>query len=171
MNSTPQPFVNIYIAATPDLAAQDKATTNLCLKADTGTSSENTDTQLSSLTLNDSSTPKFLIHVISHHSCFFAAFNGNFIEGTTQAMALDVDEKAFGVIANWFYNRAVVSEVGDRPSVVILAKVWILAERLLMPRLQNRAMDAICASHGPFPLPEFAEFAQMGPTMALARIL
>jgi hypothetical protein len=100
--------------------------------------------------------------LICHHSpFFFAAFNGNFIEGTTQAMSLDVDEKAFGVVANWFYNQVVVSETGDRLNGHF-SKVWILAEGFLTHHLQNRAMDAIYALYGPFPLPEFAEFAQIG---------
>jgi len=118
MNSLPQPFVTIYIGPTPDLATQDKAERPLLLNDKDDNDRGTVETQIASLTIIDPSLPKFFIHknVICYHSPFFAAtFNGKFAEGTTQLMTLDVDEEAFGVIANWFYSKVVVSKSGGRP--------------------------------------------------------
>jgi hypothetical protein len=88
--------------------------------------------------------------LICYYSPFFsAAFNGNFIEGTTQSMTLDVDKVAFGVFANWFYSQVVVTDTGGRPYLVTLARVWIMAENFLIPELQNQVMGAIHASLSP----------------------
>lgn len=91
-------------------------------------------------------TPKFSIHkdFICHYSPFFkAAFNSNFKEGQTQEITLDVDEIAFGVIANWFYTQKILDTSGKVPLQSVLARVWILADRFLIPVLQNQVMDCL----------------------------
>jgi len=169
MNSLPQPFVTIYIGPTPELATQDKAKRPLLLKDKDDNDRGTIQPQVASTTVMGPSLPKFLIHknLICYHSPFFAAaFNGNFIEGITQSMTLDVDKEAFGVLVNWFYSQGVVSEFGVQPTVVTLARVWIMAERFMMPLLQNKVMDVIhdkVTSFGPvlwWPT-GFAEFAQI----------
>jgi hypothetical protein len=150
MNSLPQPFVTIYIGPTPDLAIQDKPERPLLLKDKDNNDRGTVETQIASLTIINPCYPKFLTHknMICCHSPFFAAaFNGKFAEGTTQSMTLNVDEEAFGVLANWFYIQAVVSKSGRRPVFGTLARVWIMAEQFMMPILQNQIMDVI---HGSF---------------------
>jgi hypothetical protein len=100
--------VTIYIALTPELAKQDKASTPLLLKSSSDSESKNVDSQLTSLTIVDPNVPKFLVHknLICYYSPLFsAAFNGNFIEGTTQSMTLDVDKVGFGVWQTGFIAR------------------------------------------------------------------
>jgi hypothetical protein len=162
MNSLPQPFVTIYIGPTPELAAQDKADRPL-LKDKEDNNMGTVETQVASLTIIEPKLPKFLIHknLICYYSPFFAtAFNGNFAEGTTQSMTLDIDKDAFGVLVNWFYSQVVVSKF------VTLARVWIIAEQFMMPVLQNQVMDAFhnsvraCAPSRTV-LVSFGEFAKV----------
>ena len=104
---------------------------------------------------------KFCIHkkFICYHSPFFAAaFNGPFIEGETQTMKLDdVDAKLFGIFTNWLYTQDLMNGDGNYLSdIADLAKLWILAQRFLMPRMQNQVMrvlhPAVRRCPGAFPL-------------------
>ena len=85
----------------------------------------------------------FLVHknTICNKSPFFAAAfgNDNFIEGKTQTLLLDdVEAEVFGLVSEFIYT----SEINDLygTPLIFLAKVWALAERFLMPALQNTAM-------------------------------
>jgi BTB/POZ domain len=170
MKSLPQPFVTIYIGPTPELAIQDKAERPIPLKDEDDNDRGTLQSQIASLTVIDPSLSKFLIHknLICYHSPFFAAaFNGSFIEGITQSMTLDVDEEAFGVLVNWSYSQCVVSKFGRRPCCDTLGRVWIMAERFMMPILQNQVMDVIydlvrdsSPRVGPFGFTEFAHIAR-----------
>jgi len=87
---------------------------------------------------------KVVLHkdFLCHYSPFFnAAFNGTFKEGLTQEMTLQADTTAFGIVAGWFYSQK-IEHLGPK-SLVLLARVWILAQRFLLPKLQNMAMDEI----------------------------
>jgi hypothetical protein len=90
---------------------------------------------------------KFLIHkdFICYYSPFFsAAFNGSFNEGRTQIMMLeDVDPRAFGILVNWIYTQGVEIDNGTWPNLVTCAKLWILADRFLMRKMQNDVMVKI----------------------------
>jgi len=55
-------------------------------------------------------------------------------------MTLNVNLKAFGIIANWMYTQDIVASSGEPPDLCTLAQVWILGDRFLMPKLQNQAM-------------------------------
>jgi hypothetical protein len=86
-------------------------------------------------------------NVVSHYSPFFeTAFKSQFIEGQTQSMTLeDVEGEIFGCMVHWFYTQKVETQsVGthadDLPKLV---KLWILAERCIVPRLQNAAFGHI----------------------------
>ncbi|KAL5314209.1 hypothetical protein ACEPPN_018634 [Leptodophora sp. 'Broadleaf-Isolate-01'] len=90
----------------------------------------------------------FMIHkdIICHHSLFFAnAFNGNFLEGKTQMMNLsDVDSDTFGILVEWFYTQKLDIDPKDCDgNVLFLAKFWMLAQRFVMPGLQNNIMDGL----------------------------
>lgn len=53
----------------------------------------------------------------------------------------DVDEETFGQLVHWLYTQKI--ERCNYDDMVLLGKLWILAERCLMPILQNNAMDTI----------------------------
>jgi hypothetical protein len=91
---------------------------------------------------------QFKIHreLICDQSPFFkAAFTGKFIEGQNQCMKLDDTEpEVFGLLFNWLYFRAIGAYDED---LLVLAKIWSLAELCLMPELQNKTIDLF---HGAF---------------------
>jgi hypothetical protein len=94
------------------------------------------------------------------------AFNSDFIEGQTQTYALeDVDEEVFKLFIQWLYRqkfgyyltqtdadllrqpkshteeqlKAVKDKIEKRQE--ILVRLWILGDRLSIPRLQNLVVD------------------------------
>jgi hypothetical protein len=90
---------------------------------------------------------KFLVHkeFICYYSPFFnAAFNGNFKEGESQTMDLeDIDPAVFALFVNWLYAQKVLSDQeDDQPSLPHLISLWMLADRFLVPKLQNQALIA-----------------------------
>ena len=82
---------------------------------------------------------------ICHYSPFFdAAFNGTFAEAETQMVELyEVKPETFGIFVNWIYTQDIFSEGGEIPNVQGLVHLWLLADRLLVPSLQNKALDLI----------------------------
>ena len=54
----------------------------------------------------------------------------------------DVSEDTFNILVQWVYEQKVKS-VTDHPGFIALVELWQLAERFLMPKLQNDAMDVI----------------------------
>lgn len=82
---------------------------------------------------------------MEHFSPFFsAAFNSNFAEGKTQSMRMvDVEAKTFGLLVHWMYEHEI--EGGKDVGILQLAKLWTLADRCVIPKLQNEAMDLIYA--------------------------
>jgi hypothetical protein len=132
----PQPTVTIYISKNGSGASEEVTREPL-----SGQASANS--TLATQSTPGPQPPKFIIHknkICSHSSFFSAAFNSNFIEGMNQEMTLDVDLKAFGIIANWMYTQDIVASSGELPDFCTLARVWILADRFLIPKLQNQAM-------------------------------
>jgi hypothetical protein len=91
---------------------------------------------------------------------FKAAFEGQFLEGRTLTMTLDdVDSKLFGLLVHWFYtedvfikdlevvnNKTISQECLDKNSI-LLANLWLLADRFLIPLLQNNIMDVLLSSN------------------------
>ncbi|KAG4443027.1 hypothetical protein IFR05_001481 [Cadophora sp. M221] len=84
-----------------------------------------------------------------------AAFDSLFIEGQTQVYELeDTTEAAFVLFVQWIYRGRIklvkgLAQNDDksheelRIKQAALADLWILAEKLLIPELQNRAIDLI----------------------------
>ncbi|PQE07901.1 btb poz domain containing protein [Rutstroemia sp. NJR-2017a WRK4] len=94
----------------------------------------------------------FVLHksFLCYASPFFdAAFNGNFVEGQTQSMKLETSEQAFGMLVdsedNYNSSCCPNDEDGDPPPEHVnhLIELWILADKILMPTLQNMVMDQI----------------------------
>jgi hypothetical protein len=77
---------------------------------------------------------------------FDKAFNGDFWEAETQTMILeDIEPSIFGLFICWLYSGYValrkVGLEGEETltqTPVQLAKLWVIAERLVLPKLQNR---------------------------------
>ena len=98
----------------------------------------------------------FVVHkdLVCHYSPFFStAFNSNFAESTTKAMTLpDVDLDSFGLLVHWLYTQQIDIDSKDGGANVLpMAKLWTLAERFLITKLQNKIMDKLRV------LVEFAE--------------
>ena len=73
---------------------------------------------------------------------FNAAFNGNFAEANTQTMKLhDTNAKAFGLLVSYIYIGEL--ENGGVITADDLLHLWILADRVLMPKLQNHVLKIV----------------------------
>jgi len=96
---------------------------------------------------NKSDATKFTVHkaFLTYESPFFeAAFNGKFKEGKTQVIELeDVYPDEFNLLVTWVYERQVALKIGNSADLLVAARLWNLAERCLMPTLQNTAMEII----------------------------
>lgn len=97
---------------------------------------------------------KFLIHkriVCEASPVFEAAFNSSFIEGQAQEYVLaDTTEGTFALFTEWIYrgdfnvslpNDVINLNLEDLHSNLL--DLWILADKLLIPRLQNRALQLL----------------------------
>jgi hypothetical protein len=79
-----------------------------------------------------------------------AAFESDFAEGKTQTYIMkDVSEEVFALLSRWLYTQSLGDkgmtnnlEIAAR-SINQLMKLWVLADKLLLPRLQNEAIDLI----------------------------
>jgi hypothetical protein len=87
-----------------------------------------------------------------------AAFNSNFVEGKTQSYQLkDTTEAAFRLLVQWLYSQKLVilqltpndsllegdthlSQMAEDESLV---ELWVLADKLKIPKLQNAAIDSM----------------------------
>ena len=55
----------------------------------------------------------------------------------------DVDVHVFGLFIHWIYKQKVTNKKGQPAFQHRLMQLWVLAERLNMPALQNDAIDGI----------------------------
>lgn len=89
----------------------------------------------------------FYVHknFITHYSPYFdAAFNGNFAEGQSQKLDLeDTEPHVFGTFVNWLYSQDIETAEGEVPEVSTLVNLWLLADKCLVPKLQNQVMHAL----------------------------
>jgi len=73
---------------------------------------------------------------------FNAAFNGNFAEANSRSMTLhDTEAKTFGLLVSYIY----VGELDNAGIITAddLLRLWILADRVLIPKLQNHVLRII----------------------------
>jgi len=95
----------------------------------------------------------FSVHksFICHHSPFFrAAFNSDFVEGSTQTMKLDDAESSiFALFLQWLYTQNLTLEEVEQNKAeefeggscqLSLTCLWIMADTFLIPRLKNKAI-------------------------------
>ncbi|TVY34944.1 hypothetical protein LSUB1_G007432 [Lachnellula subtilissima] len=100
---------------------------------------------------------KFIVHkqFACHYSPLFkAAFESGFIEGQTQTYKLDdVEPKFVQVLLHWLYTQKLDIEVAmeqdsqhflhlEEPFILAVS-LWALADKLLLPGLQNEVVDWI----------------------------
>ncbi len=136
----PHPTVTIFITASPESQAQEDVVTPPNPWRSKASNSGN----IENPGIRSPELPKYIFHrnLISHHSPFFAAaFKSNFKEGISHEMTLEADVRAFGVFSNWLYTQNILNSKGDRPDLGTLANLWILADRFLVPVLQNKVVD------------------------------
>lgn len=92
-------------------------------------------------------TKEFLIHksFLCFYSPYFkAALNDSFKEGESQSVVLeDMCPVAFAIFANWLYFQRIECANDDELTHENCLELWLLAERLIIPRLQNEAMTAL----------------------------
>ena len=55
----------------------------------------------------------------------------------------DVSPRIFGMMVNWLYTQEITDEKGNPPSCRLSVELWILADRFMMPALQNCAIEAL----------------------------
>ena len=94
---------------------------------------------------------KFIVHkkfACDASPVLNAAFNSSFVEGQTQEYALtDTTKGAVSLFAEWIYTRNIVvllpenaEDLNVHKTQADLLNLWILADKLLVPQLQNRAL-------------------------------
>ncbi|KAK0100235.1 hypothetical protein ONS95_008199 [Cadophora gregata] len=82
---------------------------------------------------------------VCHHSPILeAAFSSGFLEGSTQTYELDnVTESTFALFCQWIYTQKMDSTSTVKLKSLDLVGLWVLADKFLIPRRQNRIMDLI----------------------------
>lgn len=82
---------------------------------------------------------------VTHASPFFdRAFNGGMIEAQTGVMNFQESNiTAFGLLINYIYTGEVEGADDEPIPIDELINLWILADRVLMPKLQNASLKAI----------------------------
>ncbi|KAL2068338.1 hypothetical protein VTL71DRAFT_16436 [Oculimacula yallundae] len=123
---------------------------------------------------------KFQVH--KEFACAYSpvlktAFSSAFIEGQTQTYRLqDISPDAFRMLVNWFYTQNLVihkhSDAPDEDFAEVerlvseqdmnLIQIWLIADRLLIPRLQNIIANDISSTWSIF------RFTNSVPWMAYA---
>ncbi|KAL2072742.1 hypothetical protein VTL71DRAFT_12085 [Oculimacula yallundae] len=97
--------------------------------------------------------------ILCHHSPILdTAFNSTFFEGKTQTYELEsVTEDTFALFTEWIYSQKLertspscdktTMNTQERADIAAesasLVALWILADMLLIPRLQNQTIDII----------------------------
>ncbi|KAK0100250.1 hypothetical protein ONS96_007533 [Cadophora gregata f. sp. sojae] len=151
--------LNLLTPPTTSPSASIRQTSNM--RSRTGTPSLRKPQQLVTLLAGDSPT-KFVVHTYfaCHYSPVFdAAFNGNFLEGQTQEYKIqDVGEETVRLLVHWLYTQKLDTielqylrkhhdpkdfGVDSLSQTKALIQLWVLGEKLLIPRVQNSALDEI----------------------------
>ncbi|KAL2074336.1 hypothetical protein VTL71DRAFT_8114 [Oculimacula yallundae] len=121
---------------------------------------------------------KYIMHksIACHHSPVLnKAFNGPFVEGQTQTFTIDDFEwpEAFGVIQSWMYAQKTdgwKEELGESfPTKIGYA--WILADRMLMPKLQNAVMILLSSLEAASTIPHKIAYENTPPGSKLRRFV
>ena len=80
---------------------------------------------------------------IGHSPVFRTAFTGNF-EAETQSIDLeDIDNEVFDIFVQWLYTSRLRKQDRKLPRGNLLIKLWVLADMLMVRKLQSNAICAI----------------------------
>ena len=89
--------------------------------------------------------------VYREFACYYspmldAAFNGLFIEGKSNTMTIDdfPFPEAFGFLQCWMCTTKIEHPLNNPLTITSYCIAWILADRLLIPRMQNQVVAKIC---------------------------
>lgn len=91
---------------------------------------------------------KKLYHVhedlLCHHSAYFrGVFQGRFEEGRTKTLELEDEKSAIvELLIEWLYYSRIDFEPG-KTTTINFVKLWIFADKCLMPDLKNYAIDLL----------------------------
>jgi len=55
----------------------------------------------------------------------------------------DIHPAVFGIFSNWIYSQKILNHDNEVPHLLSLGRLWVLADRFLIPSLQNGVIDAI----------------------------
>ncbi|KAH8665181.1 hypothetical protein BGZ60DRAFT_432423 [Tricladium varicosporioides] len=98
---------------------------------------------------------EFVIHkevVCVTSQALKAAFSVYFTEGQSQQYRLEhVDETTFQLLMQWMYQNYVpllTEKRGQNQRFLELCKLWVLAERFIMLKLQNYIIEILFELHG-----------------------
>ncbi|CZT42001.1 uncharacterized protein RSE6_01827 [Rhynchosporium secalis] len=96
----------------------------------------------------ETSNHKFIIHknIICHHSPFFAAalIAISAREENTQVIIFDdIVPILFGSFVHWLYRKTVAADGGVVPAPEMMVGLRIMAERFLIPTMQDQIMDKL----------------------------
>ena len=82
---------------------------------------------------------------VCHHSPILqAALNSGFLEGSTQTYELDnVTDSTFALFCQWIYTQKLEHTPKIKLDSVDLVGLWVLADKFLIPRLQNLVINLI----------------------------
>ncbi|KAJ9667446.1 hypothetical protein H2201_002314 [Coniosporium apollinis] len=92
---------------------------------------------------------RFVLHeVLACRACpfFEKAIQGGFAEASSRVIMLTEDEpETFSEVVSWIYRDLLFTEITlpEYPEDIRLCKLWVLADKLCMPALQNRVMELI----------------------------
>lgn len=75
---------------------------------------------------------------VLNEACYYAGASP-----IAPGMLSDVDIDVFGLFVQWIYNQSLLNKNGEAAYQHRLIGLWVLARRLLMPRLQNDAIDML----------------------------
>ncbi|KAE8446884.1 hypothetical protein EG329_011515 [Mollisiaceae sp. DMI_Dod_QoI] len=153
------PYVTLFTSSpdTPATASMAKRTLSSSVKRREATLQNSS--QLVTLFAGNGA-EKFVVHkdFACHYSPVFqAAFSSQFVEGQTQEYRLkDTTAEAIRLLVNWFYTQKVeVRQLGPEGNFstkevnmkfkhhedITLVELWVLADKLLLPRLQNTIVE------------------------------
>ena len=90
---------------------------------------------------------EYLVHtgILAHHSAYFkAAFRGPFKEAETMDMSFPEDDlAAFDLLLYWVFSGKLPenSYLNNPKLAMALVRLWVLADKYIMPALKNRLID------------------------------
>ncbi|TVY92072.1 hypothetical protein LAWI1_G004279, partial [Lachnellula willkommii] len=88
---------------------------------------------------------KFICYYSPFFNVAFNKLNGLFVEDKSQTVDFeDTTPKAFSIFVRWLYRQSIRDNRGALPQAHLLARLWILSDKLLSVGVQNAAIEGLC---------------------------